>query len=97
MNAIRARDGTAYHRDDGMPYLTQETWNDLTEEISDAIEAISGEPPKPWPFVWELNEADSAAFVAALLNAPEPNAAIKAAATRYKAVLASLKEDPDAA
>lgn len=33
---------------------------------------------------WILNEADSNAFVEILLNPPEPNTALKAAAERYK-------------
>ena len=33
---------------------------------------------------WTLNRRDSRAFVEALLTPPEPNEALKAAATRYK-------------
>jgi uncharacterized protein (DUF1778 family) len=33
---------------------------------------------------WVLSRSDSRAFVAALLNPPEPNEALQAAATRYK-------------
>lgn len=33
---------------------------------------------------WTLNRRDSKAFVDALLNPPEPNEALKAAAARYK-------------
>jgi uncharacterized protein (DUF1778 family) len=33
---------------------------------------------------WALNRRDSKAFVDALLTPPEPNEALKAAATRYK-------------
>jgi uncharacterized protein (DUF1778 family) len=33
---------------------------------------------------WTLNRLDSKAFVDALLTPPEPNEALKAAATRYK-------------
>lgn len=33
---------------------------------------------------WRLSESDSAAFVDTLLNPPEPNDALKAAAARYK-------------
>jgi len=34
---------------------------------------------------WVLNRRDSKAFIDALLNPPEPNEALKAAAARYKA------------
>ena len=34
---------------------------------------------------WALNRRDSRAFVEALLNPPEPNEALKAAAARYNA------------
>ena len=34
---------------------------------------------------WTLNRRDSKAFVDALLNPPEPNEALRAAAARYKA------------
>ncbi len=34
--------------------------------------------------IWTLNRRDSKAFVDALLHPPEPNEALKAAATRYK-------------
>lgn len=84
LNVIRARDGTAFHRYDGMPYFTEEYWGQLVEQSGKVIEAISGEPPKPWPFKWELNEEDSAKFADALLNAPEPNDALIAAAERYR-------------
>jgi uncharacterized protein (DUF1778 family) len=33
---------------------------------------------------WALNRRDSKAFIDALLNPPEPNEALKAAAARYK-------------
>jgi uncharacterized protein (DUF1778 family) len=33
---------------------------------------------------WTLNRRDSKAFIDALLNPPEPNEALKAAAARYK-------------
>jgi uncharacterized protein (DUF1778 family) len=33
---------------------------------------------------WTLSEAASRAFIEALLDAPEPNAALRAAAERYK-------------
>jgi uncharacterized protein (DUF1778 family) len=36
---------------------------------------------------WVLNREQSKAFVAALLNPPEPNEALKAAAARYKSVV----------
>ena len=55
LNTIRARDGVAYHRRDEMPYCTEEWWDELTEKCASAIEAASGEPPKPWPFKWERN------------------------------------------
>lgn len=53
LNTIRARDGVAYHKNDGMPYCTEEWWDELTERCAFAIEYVSGEPPKPWPFKWE--------------------------------------------
>ena len=41
---------------------------------------------------WTLSERDSAAFVDALLNPPEPNEALKAAADRYKLALLPKEE-----
>jgi uncharacterized protein (DUF1778 family) len=38
---------------------------------------------------WVLDDAQSKAFVEALINPPEPNAALKAAAKRYKALVRS--------
>jgi uncharacterized protein (DUF1778 family) len=35
--------------------------------------------------IWYLSERDSIVFIQALLNPPEPNDALKAAAARYKA------------
>jgi hypothetical protein len=89
LNTIRARDGRPFHRDDGMPYCTEEWWNELTEMCDAAIKTATGEPPKPWPFKWELNEQDSATFVDAVLNPSEPNDALKAAASSQ--ALLSLK------
>ena len=54
MNGIRARDGVAYMRREGMPYCTEEWWDTVTEMASTAIQAATGEPPKPWPFAWEI-------------------------------------------
>lgn len=45
---------------------------------------------------WLLNEADSAAFVAAIENAPEPNAALRAAAERYKEHIMPINPIDDA-
>lgn len=53
INAIRAQDGRPYGRWTQMPYCTEEWWDDLTELCAHAIEQVSGEPPKPWPFAWE--------------------------------------------
>lgn len=53
LNAIRACEGVPYHRYDGMPYCTDGSFSDLVDECHAAIEAITGEPPKPWPFAWE--------------------------------------------
>ncbi len=39
---------------------------------------------------WKLSEEDTKAFVAALLNPPEPTASMKAAAARYKKALSRL-------
>jgi hypothetical protein len=74
-----------------MPYCTVEWWNELTEMCDQAIEAATGEPPRPWPFKWELNDQDSATVVAAILNPPEPNQALKDAAGRHQAM---SKEGP---
>jgi uncharacterized protein (DUF1778 family) len=38
---------------------------------------------------WKLSEADSIAFVKALLHPPGPNARLKAAAARYKKALST--------
>jgi hypothetical protein len=57
LNTIRARDGVAYHREypyrGGTPYCAEEAWGELTNRCAKAIEAATGEPPKPWPFTWE--------------------------------------------
>ena len=53
LNAIKARDGVAYHRNDGMAYCDEGWWATVTEMAAAAIEATTGEPPKPWPFAWE--------------------------------------------
>ena len=57
LNTIRARDGVAYHREypyrGGTPYTTAECWDELVERCDAAIQAATGEPPKPWPFAWE--------------------------------------------
>lgn len=53
LNTIRARDGVAYHLNDGMPYCTEEWWSELTEMCASGVEAATGERPKPWPFPWE--------------------------------------------
>ena len=84
LNAIRARDGAPYHRNDGMPYFDPVYFDTLVEECDAAIEAATGETPKPWGFKWELNDADSAAFIEALLNPPEPNEALRKAAEIYR-------------
>lgn len=84
LNAIRARDGVPYHRCNNMPYLHEPYFDTLVEECGTAIEAATGEMPKPWGFKWELNEADSAAFISALLNPPEPNEALRKAAEIYR-------------
>lgn len=58
LNTIRAREGVPHHRDDGMPYCTEDWWAELTECCAFAIEHVSGEPPKPWPFKWENQHGD---------------------------------------
>lgn len=90
-NTIRARDGVAYQHDNGMPYYDEQWWDELTELCDASVALITGEDVRPWPFVWELSEADSAAFIDALLNPPEPNDALRAAAGRYKATRAAAK------
>lgn len=95
LNAIRARDGAPYHRDDGMPYTTPEYFSSVVEECSAAIEAATGQIPRPWGFPWEMTEADSRAFVAALLDPPEPNKALKRAAEIYKRRVIKLHGDDD--
>lgn len=92
LNAIRARDGTPYHRDDGIPYSTEEYFSSVVEECSAAIEAATGEIPRPWGFSWEMSEAGSHAFIAALLNPPEPNEALKHAAEIYKKRIKSYED-----
>jgi hypothetical protein len=42
-------------------------------------------PPKPW----RLSKRDSRAFIDNLLHPPEPNAALKAAAAKYKQTIES--------
>lgn len=84
LNAIRARDGTPYHHKDGMPYFDESYFDTLVDECDAAIEAVTGDMTKPWPFVWEMNATDSAAFVDALLNPPEPNEALRRAAEIYR-------------
>lgn len=58
LNTIRARDGVAYHQaypfHGGTPYCTEEAWDELTKRCAAAVEASTGEPPKPWPFAWEV-------------------------------------------
>lgn len=92
LNAIRARDGTPYHRDDSIPYSTEEYFSSVVEECSAAIEAATGEIPRPWGFSWEMSEAGSHAFIAALLNPPEPNEALKHAAEIYKKRIKSYED-----
>ena len=53
LNTIKARDGVAYHKDDGMPYCTEEYWLELTTRCEVAIAYATGDAPKPWPFAWE--------------------------------------------
>lgn len=84
LKAIRARDGAPYHRNDNMPYFDPDYFDTLVEECDAAIEAVTGEMPKPWGFKWELNDVDSAAFIEALLNPPEPNGALRKAAEIYR-------------
>jgi len=93
LNAIRACDGTAYHHRDGMPYCTPEWWGEVTDMCETAIIAATGDAPKPWPFLWEMDDADSAKFVEAILNPPEPNAALRAAADHYRVALAQRVSD----
>lgn len=84
LNAIRAEDGTPYHRRDRMPYFDERYFGTLVEECDAAIEAVTGDMPKPWPFAWELGPAESKAFIDALMNAPEPNEALRRAAEIYR-------------
>lgn len=74
MNAIRARDGVAYHHGDGMPYCTEGWWSDVVDMSATAIEAATGEPPKPWPFPWERGDstADNYADTNAALSGHPP-------------------------
>ena len=83
LNAIRARDGTPYHRDDRMSYFGEDYFDTLVEECGCVIEAATGEPPKPWPFEWERK----AAFIESLMNPPEPSDALRRAAEIYLARL----------
>jgi hypothetical protein len=54
LNTIKARDGVAYQHDIwSTPYTTEEYWAELVERCDAAIQAATGEPPKPWPFAWE--------------------------------------------
>jgi Protein of unknown function (DUF1778) len=84
LNAIRARDGVPYHHDDGMPYVDSRYFSTVVEECAVAIEAATGDMPKPWAFSWELNSADSSAFINALLTPREPNEALRRAAQLYQ-------------
>lgn len=83
LNAIRARDGVPYHRNNGMPYCSEDWFSSVVDECATAIEAATNDMPKPWPFSWELNSKDGADFISALLNPCEPNEALRKAASLY--------------
>lgn len=92
LNAIRARDGVPYNYQGFKSDVDPVYFSSVVDECDFAIETATGEQTKPWfpailggsNNVWTFNEKDSAAFIAALLNPPEPNDALKDAARNYK-------------
>jgi hypothetical protein len=60
------------------------TWQPIATAPRDGDEVYS---------IWNLTPEQSAAFLRGLLNPPEPNDVLKAAAARYKRRIATPPED----